>query len=54
MHEGFLQAPGLFILSKSDLVSTPAMSASVYEKWEKNGASVSLTSIKTGFFIVLS
>jgi len=41
LHEGFLSAPSLVIFSKNDVISDPAMNASVYEKWEKKGHTVS-------------
>ncbi|XP_076053906.1 uncharacterized protein LOC143032774 [Oratosquilla oratoria] len=40
MHQCFVNVPGLFLLSKTDPVSTPEMNAKVYRKWEAKGIPV--------------
>lgn len=40
MHEGFLQVPSLFFMSKSDPVSPPEMNMPVVEKWLQKGIPV--------------
>jgi len=42
MHEGFLSQPSLFLISNGDVVADPQMVATIYEKWEKKGQSVSI------------
>uniref|UniRef100_A0A2P2I707 Transmembrane protein 53-like n=1 Tax=Hirondellea gigas TaxID=1518452 RepID=A0A2P2I707_9CRUS len=42
MHNCFLGVPGLFFLSKTDPVATPAMISDVYENWESMGIPISV------------